>query len=199
MRSSLGDINKMEHSKTIKVASTLLALVFVVAGGKKLFDYFKENDGNSCLAAVRIGNDEATFKECSRLSQQGDVMAMALVAKSYEDGSYVEKNYEKAEELYLSVASSNDKASIAGEFGLGELYMKSDFKRHDPALSAQWYKKAADKGHKLAQTKYGAMLAGGIGTEQNIALAKVYLQKAASNGVVNAKTLLEKLEADVTR
>lgn len=189
----------MEHSKTIKVGSALLALYFVMAGGKKLFDHFKENDTNSCLVAVRSGNDETTFKECSRLSQQGDTMAMALVAKSYEDGKYVEKNYEKAEELYLSVASSNDKASIAGEFGLGELYMKLDFKRHDPALAAQWYKKAADKGHKLAQTKYGAMLAVGKGTEQNIALAKVYLQKAANNGVVNAKTLLEKLEAEGTK
>ena len=167
----------------------------MISGEKKPFDFYKDHQDTPCFAA-RSGNSETTFKECSRLSEQGDLLARALVAKLYEDGLYVEKNYEKSEELYLSVAASNRKASIAGEFGLGELYRKSDFKRHDPVTSAQWYKKAADKGHKLAQLKYGAMLAVGIGVEQNISLAKVYLQKAANNGAPNAKAVLEKLEED---
>ena len=64
------------------------------------------------------------------------------------------------------------------------------------AKAADWFEKAAYQGHANAQCKIGFLYQSGTGVEKDIAKAKQWYKMSANNGVLFAKTALEKLEQE---
>jgi len=54
----------------------------------------------------------------------------------------------------------------------------------------EWYRKAADQGHALAQCNLGIVYHNGIGLAQDFEQAKQWLRKAADQGHANAQHVL---------
>ncbi|HWN96809.1 MAG TPA: tetratricopeptide repeat protein [Methylomirabilota bacterium] len=52
----------------------------------------------------------------------------------------------------------------------------------DYVQAAQWYFKAADQNHRLAQFNLGQMFAHGQGVEQNDSMAAMWIRRAANGG-----------------
>lgn len=61
------------------------------------------------------------------------------------------------------------------------------------AKAFEWYKKAAEQGHKRAQYNLGVMYAMGQGIEKNISKAREWFQKAADQGYEDAKRALREV------
>ena len=72
------------------------------------------------------------------------------------------------------------------QFALG-LKFSMEGKARDFSQAAEWYKKAADQDHRLAQFNLSVMLAGGQGVPRNDALALVWIRKAAEGGDAGAQ------------
>ncbi len=71
--------------------------------------------------------------------------------------------------------------------------MVKTFKKYERQAFA-WYKAAADQGLAVAQLNVGRMLADGIGTRKDEALARQYFEKAASRGDNRASFNLAMME-----
>ena len=59
----------------------------------------------------------------------------------------------------------------------------------DPVAAADWDKKLADTGSSLGQFNYGLDILRGHGVEQDRALGKSYIDRAAKGGDVTAREL----------
>ncbi|MFH2047410.1 MAG: tetratricopeptide repeat protein [Pseudomonadota bacterium] len=179
------DKNQPHKSKITIICMVLLAML---SGFKLYKSIVKPNDAKDCLPCISYYESkeyEKAYRTCSELASKGNIYAKAMLASLYEDGLYVQQDFDLAEKLYTEAVNdqSNQTARSAGCFGLGGLYMRKDFPKHDLKVSANWYKLSADQGMKQSQLKYGTMLFLGYGTEKNTELAKAYLQKASKNGL----------------
>lgn len=178
-----------------RLSTSLSLLAAIVTGAAIYVMYFRGSD-ERCLLYISKQEYKDAFDECSLRAQRGSLVAKVMVGKLYEDGGPVQKDYARAEQYYLEVARSGDKVSALGEFGLGELYLRKDFEKHDDQKAAEWYKRSADKGNKMAQRQYGAMALIGRGVKQDIEVGKAYVAKAATSGDEKAKQILEILKKD---
>ncbi len=92
----------------------------------------------------------------------------------------------------LSKAAKSGQAGA--QFYLATKYQQGkDVKQSDTQAFA-WYKAAADQGLSPAQLNVGRMLADGIGTRKDEALARKYFEKAASHGDNRASFNLAMME-----
>ena len=66
----------------------------------------------------------------------------------------------------------------------------------DYAQAAEWYSKAARKGHSEARYKIGWMYEEGIGVEQNYSRAMWWYKKAITSGYKDAQKFYDKLAAE---
>ena len=72
------------------------------------------------------------------------------------------------------------------QFSLGVKFAR-DGASQDYAQAAQWYLKAADQSHSLAQFNLGIMYASGQGVPRDEAKSRVWMQKAADLGDAGAQ------------
>lgn len=87
------------------------------------------------------------------------------------------------------------KAGKAGaQFYLATKYQLGKDIQQDQKQAFAWYKAAADQGLSAAQLNVGRMLADGVGTKKDEALARQYLEKAASRGDNRASFNLAMME-----
>lgn len=191
-----------------KITIICMVLLAMLSGFKLYRSIVKPNDAKDCLPCISYVESkeyEKAYRTCSELANKGNIFAKVMLGTLYQDGLYVQLDFDMAEKLYTEAVNdqSNPKAQSFGRFGLGGLYMKKDFPKHDLKVSANWYKLSADQGMKHSQLKYGLMLFLGYGTEKNAELAKVYLQKASKNGLKKeADTILSVInspDADAAR
>ena len=75
----------------------------------------------------------------------------------------------------------------AASFKLGLRYAKGDGVPKNNALAVKWYRKAAEQGHRIAQSNLGLMYANGKGVPKNDALAVKWYRKAAEQGYARAQ------------
>ena len=104
----------------------------------------------------------------------------------YEIGldEYKNKNYNKAFQIFLTLANSGDaraQSDIAGMYfnGWG---VEVDYKK-----AFQWYEKASKNGNTYAQYKLGDMYWNGFGVKVNTDTAQIWWKKAADNGYKDAQ------------
>ncbi len=89
-----------------------------------------------------------------------------------------------AEERYLAELRARiAQGDVEAEVALGNLYESGQSVLPlDPAQAAEWYRRAADKGHAGAQMNLAMMYVDGQGVPRNISQAIAWFEKAADRG-----------------
>lgn len=135
-----------------------------------------------------MSDAEELLKRLLTSALKGDAKAQYRLGVLYTDGKIVPKDYEQAIKWYsLAAQQEHPKAQVY----LAMLYQKQkDYKN-----AAMWYVKAAGHGEPKAQYYLGLMFLAGKGVQKNIEEALKWLDKAASQGLNDAKIALDKILA----
>ena len=88
-----------------------------------------------------------------------------------------------AEERYVAdLRAQIARGDVEAEVALGNLYEAGSVLPQDPAQAAEWYRRAADKGHAGAQMNLAMMYFDGEGVPRDVAQAVAWYEKAADRG-----------------
>lgn len=109
---------------------------------------------------------------CLRAAEQGDPEAQISMARHYQDGDGVARDYNEAIRWYQKAVAQN---STNAMLDLGLLYW---YRLNTPALAFEWCQRAAELGHSEAQWTLGKMYEEGVGVAKNPAQAVYWYKKA---------------------
>jgi len=117
-------------------------------------------------------------------------------------GSGVEKDLEKARELFQQAAEQGD---ASAQVNLGMMYDHGDGAPRDYAMARHWYQKAADQGDRAGRILLGYMYFYGLGGEDDHKKAMYYFIAANSEikatdmkaTDMKAGTLMQRSDAEV--
>lgn len=139
--------------------------------------------------------DESTIPHLCALVRANDSWGMLELGYRYHMGNGVQKNIEKAYELYLRAADgegSNEVLSYATT-NIGRFYLDGIYVVKDLVKATEWFKKAALNGHALAQYNYGiSFIEGWAGTIDKKSGIH-WLAKSESSGFSKASEYLEQM------
>ena len=121
-------------------------------------------------------------------AEQGDVDSQAVVGIIYSQGIGVRKNLDKGI-YWLEKAAQYGNPDTENKLGIAY----SNKERFDDA--AEMYKRAAAKGYAWGQYNLGICYANGSGVPKNKQQAKIWLQRAADQGINEANKALKDLES----
>lgn len=141
--------------------------------------------------AFLFGQYEIAFKAWKPLADIGYSKAQASLAWMYHTGNGVEKNLDKALELYRKAA---DQGHSIAQNNLGVFYEKGLNVPKNEKTAALWYRKAAEVGYSYAQYNLATLYAEGRGVNQDLEQAKYWLLIASRQGVTYATDALKQLE-----
>lgn len=96
--------------------------------------------------------------------------------------AYRQKDFDKAKELWLSEAQSNDQAMA----NLGIMYLKGDGVEKDYTQAREWFEKASRYDNDSANFNLGLMYQTKLGVEEDVTKAIEYFRKAVKKGHVQA-------------
>ena len=137
--------------------------------------------------------EEQKYKETvdwlTKASEQGHAAAQCILAVCYEDGEIVEKDSQKAIELYKSSA---EQGYMHAQFFLADCYESGTGVEQDYKKAFLWYEKAANQGCDMAQEGLADCYYYGRGTEQNHKEAVIWYERAAEKGHYLAQCKLGK-------
>lgn len=169
--------------------------------------------------------EEKNFSACEILATQGDNEALLVLGRFYETGTGVEKNVEKAEQIYQLLADKNDAngfnqlamlkqnnnkeqeaillyqraielGSSSANYNLGILYKhNNNYKK-----AKEMFEIAIKKDHSSsAMMSLGDLYRHGKGVEQNIELAKKWYNASMQTGNYFALTRLGILYSELEK
>lgn len=196
-----------------KIAIVTLLLLL----GNSVSSYSKSID--KCIP------EEQNFAACEALAKQGNDEALLIVGRFYETGTGVEKNLEKAKEIYQHLADKNDADGVNGLAMLTEdqgkkdeaivLYQKAAglgsssadynlgilYKYNNDYIKAREMFEIAIKKHKSssAMMSLGDLYRDGRGGEQNTDLAEKWYKESIQSGNYFAITRLGNLYGDLEK
>jgi len=139
------------------------------------------------MANVTFANKTVAAEWFERAANQGHVEAMFELAKLCHYGK-IGRDIHAAIEWYKKAAEHDHIQSIES---LGEIYSNYGL---DISEAFKWRERSAQFGDARSQYFCGLALLEGIGTEVNVAQAKVWLQKAFDGGRVEAAWFLVKAD-----
>lgn len=119
--------------------------------------------------------------------EEEDVISKMWLARCYSRGRMgFEEDREKAQEiarlLSEEIMSLAEKGLLEAIFLMGTVRDEGLGKEEDPSKAAEWFRKAGERGHVLAQHNLGNAYFSGRGLEQNDSLAVHWWFKAANKG-----------------
>jgi TPR repeat protein len=158
------------------------------------------------LAKAKAGNADAEFslaksyanlgnlKESHRwhlmAAQNGNVIAMTIVAADYEFGRNVARDDGLAFSWYHKAA---DKGNLIAITNIGDLYERGVGVQQDLTQAMTWYLKAADQNYAMAQHNIGLMYFSGNGVQQDYEQSAKWFRKAAEQGLFLSQSYLGRL------
>ena len=165
-------------------------------------DYWQYRIGK--MHSLGHGTDqdyEVSAQWFAKAAQEDNPYSQYALGGQYQRGQGVEQSYEQAVALYTQAAENTSRPNAYAQYQLGNLYKEGLGVTVDPKQSAKWYAMAYQSFLKMEQSmaddklyyRLGSMNLNGIGTVQNLVIAKDYLEKAAALGNVDAKYGLGKL------
>ena len=165
-------------------------------------DYWQYRIGK--MHSLGHGTDqdyEVSAQWFAKAAQEDNPYSQYALGGQYQRGQGVEQSYEQAVALYTQAAENTARPNAYAQYQLGNLYKEGLGVTVDPKQSAKLYAMAYQSFLKMEQSmaddklyyRLGSMNLNGIGTVQNLAIAKDYLEKAAALGNVDAKYGLGKL------
>lgn len=125
---------------------------------------------------------------------QDELEELAQLGDSYFEGNGVQKNYEKAVELYTEAA---DQGNVHGIVNLGTCYLEGDGVAKNEYRAFSLFKVAAAQGDITGESNLGFCYANGIGTDKDMTSASVWWSKAAEKGDPSAQYSLGLLNRDL--
>ena len=108
----------------------------------------------------------------------------------YLEGNLVEKNIEKAKEMFLEAADSGDAVAYRN---LGIIYYWKEYGMKNRKLAADYWKRGAELGDTDSQYNYGYILKKGHGVKKDKQEAIRWFKLATQNGSEEAKEELQKM------
>ena len=123
-------------------------------------------------------------EEVRRLAEQGDLQAQVKLARMYEEGRGVPKDFDEALKWYKEAAEHGD-AFAQGTLGWFYQYGQGVETNFQTAIS--WYQKAAEQGHAMSQLNLAVMYDNGIGIATNKEEAVKWYRLAANQGQPRAQ------------
>lgn len=128
------------------------------------------------------------LKVIEELAEINFEIAQNAIAFSYFNGLGKEKNYKKAIEWY---SKSSEQGSVDGMYGLIDIYTEvTQIDEINKKTIIEWCIKAAENGDSKAQFNLFLMYAIGYGVKCDSDYAMYWLRKAADQGHIAAKNLL---------
>src|SRR5262249_24050440 len=109
--------------------------------------------------------EEISFESTRAAAEKGDPKTQYDLARRYERGTGVEKDYAKAAQWASKSADqgySNSQALLGSYYGRGLGVGK------DPQEAVKWYRKSAEQGDALAQYAMGGFYANGRGVAKDV-------------------------------
>ncbi|MBQ4833696.1 sel1 repeat family protein [Pseudoalteromonas sp. MMG010] len=152
--------------KTVILCCSLLASPFAFAG-------LEEGQ-----IAANEGRFEEALVEFNYLADKGFAPGIYELAKMYEEGHGVTRNYAKAAQLYQDAIKKHHVDSM---FALAVLYDEGKGVKLDKQKAITLFEKAAKKNMPAAQFNLGVMYANGDGVTQDYKQARFWYEKAAAN------------------
>jgi len=138
------------------------------------------------------GDYDEAMKSYGKAVNQDYAAALSNVAGLYQNGNGVIKNSEIAISLYSKAAA---RGNPAAQYNLGLIYQHGLNGQKDEAAAFRWYEMAATQGFAPGQFALGKMyLDGKGGVKADKDQAAVWFNKAADQGLEQAKAALEKLK-----
>ena len=119
--------------------------------------------------------------------------ALTAEAVNYRDGRYVERDGQRAFNLFLRAAKQGD---VDAQFSVAQMYEDGDVVPQDYRQAVTWYKKAADHvpdygGAGQARNNLGFLYAAGHGVPRDYVTAYMYF--ALANNKHNMQWAAEKM------
>jgi TPR repeat protein len=119
----------------------------------------------------------------------------------YDNGDGVGKDMQQAVTWFRKAAEQGHaqaRHSLALKYTNGDAIERDmQNKHHRPAVA--WFKKAAEQGHSQAQYLLGGMYVNGDGVDRDLNQAAKLFQKAARQGMVEARAQLMKVYEEMKR
>lgn len=135
------------------------------------FDAMAETQPDKNLAAVV----NPIIAYWTKIANEGDKFAQKKLARMYERGDKIEKDYEQAAFWYLNAAKQGDAKS---QQKLGDFYEKGLGVPQDYNQAAYWYKQAALNEYYLGFAELARMYEKGKGVRPNSKRALDFYRKA---------------------
>lgn len=180
------------------------------------------DDLEDAKSAYGAGQFEEAANLLRPLVRQQNIHAVYLLAKMYEQGDGVKKDFIEAKRLYrisadkgheaaqqrldiFNAQGENDSVVIEwylpsaregdteAQYNLGFMYETGWGVSANEEEAVKWYKESAEMQHDLAQLRLGMMNIVGIGTPKNLNKGLDLLRQAALNGNRIAETLIQDL------
>jgi TPR repeat protein len=126
------------------------------------------------------------------LANLGDTRAMTTLGLMYARGIGVPKNMSEAVRKWRFAAANEKTADAGAEYNLGLAYRAGEGTQADPATSHYWMRRAARRGHVLAQTNLGVMHLEGYGTARDAVEGAAWLIVASNRGDAGAQENLKR-------
>ncbi len=136
------------------------------------------------IIAANEGQFETALKEFNYLADKGFAPGMYELAKLYEGGHGVVRDYRKAAQLYQQAVKQNHVDSM---FALAVLYQEGNGVKLDKQMAISLFEQAANKNLPAAQYNLGVIYANGDGVSHDYKLAKTWYEKAAANNYTLAQ------------
>lgn len=127
-------------------------------------------------------NDIDVVVELTKLANKNIPFTQALLARWYSDGTFVEKDDEKAI-IWLEKAASKDLQSL---IYLAKAYEEGNGTEKDLTKAFECYLKAAEQNSIESINKIGDMYYDGLGVERDYDQSFMYHERAANLGFVDA-------------
>ncbi len=137
-----------------------------------------------------INSDDPELAKLKKLAEQGRASAQNNLARKYQDGEGVPRDYAEAMKCYRKAA---DQGYAAAQANLGDMYREGPGGDEDYEEALKWYQKAAKQGNSSAQYQLGLMFKNGNGVDKDKDKARKWFAKAADQGHQEAKKELTSL------
>ena len=121
----------------------------------------------------------------------GNVSAQYNIGVMFAKGRGVQQDYKKAKLWYERAARNGH---MLANVNLGNLYLTGRGVERDLAEAKRYYEVAAIGGHALGEFHLGMIFAKGLGNEADLGMATYWLGKAAEQGLMEARELLDEVE-----
>ncbi len=130
-----------------------------------------------------FGDYENAIEKWKPLLREDFALAQASMGWLYQMGLGVEKDTQKAFQLYFSAAKQGN---AVAQNNLGVMYEQGIEVEIDLIEARHWYKKSGNNGYRFGQYNYANLLFDGSGGVKDILLALTWYQKAADQKVQQA-------------